>query len=77
MALCLDRVVDAIDIETFLYCKDEAEGRELAVALAHELNLNHPDIVFLEHHGPGARVRLRAYAHHPGDHYRWLDQGGG
>jgi len=77
MTKALDQVVDAVDIETFLYCKDEAEGRELAIALAHELNLNHPDIVFLEHHGWGARVRLRAYAHRPGDHYRWLEKGGG
>ena len=69
----LDSVVDAIDIETFLYCKSEDEAKELAEALAVELNLPHGDIVFLEYKGWGARVRIRSYIHRPGDHYRWLE----
>ncbi len=77
MGKAMDRVIDTIDIETFLYCKDEEEAKELAEALAHELNLNQPGIVFLEHKGLGARVRIRSYVHRPGDHYRWLEEGGG
>jgi hypothetical protein len=69
------RVVDAIDIETFLYCKDEEEAKELAEALTREMKLKLGDIVFLEHEGWGARVRLRTYVHHPGDEYQWLEKG--
>jgi len=76
MSKALDRVVDAIDIETFLYCKSEDEAKQLAEALAQELNLPHGDIVFLEFKTWGARVRIRSYIHHPGDHYRWLEAGG-
>jgi len=72
MTKALDRVVDAVDIETFLYCKTEEEAKQLAEALALELNLPHGDIVFLEHKAWGARVRIRSYIHHPGDQYRWL-----
>jgi hypothetical protein len=73
MKKALDSVVDAIDIETFLYCKSESEGKELAEKLTQELNLPHGDIVFLEYKAWGARVRIRSYIHHPGDHYRWLE----
>ncbi len=75
MSKALDRVVDAIDIETFLYCNSEEEARQLVEVLALELNLPHGDIVFLEHKGWGARVRFRSYIHRPGDHYRWLEGG--
>lgn len=75
MPKALDRVVDALDIETFLVCRGEEEARELAEALAHELNLNHPDVVFVEFNGWGARVRIRSYVHRPGDTYRWLNGG--
>ncbi len=77
MSNALDRVVDAIDIETFLFCKSEEEAKELAERLSAELNLPHGNIVFLEHKGWGARVRLRSYIHRPGDHYRWLEDGEG
>lgn len=73
MKKALDQVADAIDIETFLVCQSEEEARELALGLLQELNLPHGDIVFLEFKAWGARVRLRSYIHHPGDHYRWLD----
>lgn len=72
MKKALDYVVDAIDVETFIYCKNEEEARERAGAIMAELNLKHGDIVFLEYQGPGARVRMRSYVHRPGDHYRWL-----
>lgn len=73
MQKALDRVADALDIETFLVCKSEQEAKELAQQLIAELNLPHGDIVFVEQRGVGARVRIRAYIHHPGDHYRWLE----
>ena len=69
----MDRVVDAIDIETFLFCSSEEEAKDLADALAVDLGLPHGDVVFLEFHGWGARVRIRSYIHRPGDHYRWLE----
>lgn len=74
MPRAMSQVVDAIDIETFLYCKSEEEGRQLAEALAVEMNLNRADIVFLEYQGWGARVRMRTYVHRPGDHYGWLEE---
>jgi hypothetical protein len=73
----MDRVIDTIDVETFLLCKDEDEAKELAEALAVQMNLRQPGIVFLEHNGLGARVRIRSYVHRPGDHYRWLEEGQG
>lgn len=71
----LDRVCDTIDIETFLICQNEDDAKDIAYKLASELNLGRCDIVFLEHKGLGARVRLRSYIHHPGDHYNWLEGG--
>ena len=77
MTTAMDKVVDAIDIETFLYCKNEEEAKELAEQLMVEMNLKHGDIVFLEHQGWGARVRLRTYVYHPGAKYRWVEKKGG
>ncbi len=74
MMKAMDRVVDAVDIETFLYCTSEDEAKELAEQLALELGLPHGDIVFLEFKAWGARVRIRSYIHHPGDHYRWMEK---
>ena len=73
MSKAMDRVVDAIDIETFLFCSSEEEAKDLADALAVDLGLPHGDVVFLEFRGWGARVRIRSYIHRPGDHYRWLE----
>lgn len=73
MARALDQVLDALDIETFLVCGSAEEGRKLAEQLIAELNLPQGDVVFIEHNGPGARVRLRVYIHRPGDAYRWLE----
>jgi hypothetical protein len=74
MTSALDRVVDALDIETYLACSSEEEARQLAEGLIAELKLPHGDVVFLEYLGWGARVRIRTYIHHPGDHYRWLEK---
>lgn len=76
MSKALDSVVDALDIETFITCSSEAEARLLAEQIPLELGLPHGDIVFLEFKGPGARVRIRSYIHHPGESYRWLKGSG-
>lgn len=73
MDRAMSRVIDAIDVETFFRCKDEEEAKELAHALAQEMNLKLSDLVFVEHQGYGARVRLRGYIHRPGDSYQWLE----
>lgn len=70
-----DRVLDAIDLETFLVAGNEEEARQLALALVDEMGLGRGDIVFLEWRGGGARVRVRAYAHRPGEGYGWLRGG--
>jgi hypothetical protein len=71
MPHAFDRVVDAIDIETCLVARDAEEAWAAAEALLAALGLTRGDIVFLEQMGRVARVRLRAYAHRPGDTYRW------
>ncbi len=73
MTSAMDRVVDAVDIETFLLSESEEQAKQLALTLAEEMGLRHADVVFVEQRGLGARVRIRAYIHHPADHYRWLD----
>lgn len=72
MSDVFSRVLDAIDIETFLICKSEEEGRQLSKQLMLEIGFQDLDIVFIEHRGPGVRVRLRGYIHRPGDQYGWL-----
>lgn len=67
-----ERVLDALDIETFLICQSEAEGKRLALQLLTDMGLKDIDIVFIEHNGPGARVRARGYTYKPGDRYHWL-----
>lgn len=68
------RIVDAIDVETFLLCESEAQGKRLARALMDEMGLKDSQIVFLKKQGPGVRVRLRATVHRPGDEYGWLQE---
>jgi hypothetical protein len=69
----LDAVLDGVDIETYLVCGSEREGKDLALRLGHELNLGEVDIMYQEFDGYGMRVRLRRYVHRPGEKYRWLD----
>jgi hypothetical protein len=68
----LNRVIDGIDIETYLACQNEEEGKFFARKLGEELNLGEIDIVFSEFDGFGVRVRLRKYVVKPGDKYNWL-----
>jgi hypothetical protein len=71
-----DYVLDAVDVETFLVCDDEEHGRRLALALMAEMGFKSADVVFIEWRGLGARVRVRAYVHRPGEQYPWLAAGG-
>ncbi|MCX6138602.1 MAG: hypothetical protein NTV54_14035 [Ignavibacteriales bacterium] len=68
----MNKVLDAIDIETYLACRSEHEGKTLALKLGQEMNLGEIDIMFQEFDGFGVRVRLRKYVHKPGAQYGWL-----
>jgi hypothetical protein len=72
MEHALDAVLDGLDIETYLVCASEREGKDLALRLGPELHLGEMDIMYQEFDGYGMRVRLRTYLHRPGDRYRWL-----
>ncbi len=74
MAKALDRVLDAVDVETFLLCETRDEGVELGLRLMKELGFDDPDVVFCEQGGPGVRIRLRAYLSRPGSNYPWIGQ---
>lgn len=73
MPKTLERVMDALDVETFLVCRDAEEGRGLMLDLMQEMGFQDVDIVFIQHEGPGVRVRARAYIHRSGDKYGWLE----
>ncbi|MCL2006613.1 MAG: hypothetical protein FWG77_00865 [Treponema sp.] len=72
----LSRVLDALDVETFLVCSSEAEGKHLALSLMKKLGFNDVDLVFIKFQGSGARVRIRSYINRPGARYPWLDEPG-
>lgn len=72
MTTAMQRVMDAIDIETYLICSSAAEGKTLALTLGREMNLGDVDIMFEEFDGYGMRVRLRKYVYRPGARYDWL-----
>jgi len=69
----MDRIMDAVDIETFLVCDDEEEGKRISLELMKELGFNNFSIVYIRHQGPGARVRVRGYIYKPGDRYNWYN----
>jgi len=69
----LDRVVDSLDIETFIVCQDEEEGKKLGIQLMKDLGFRDTDVVFIEYGNEGARIRLRADIFKAGDQYRWLN----
>lgn len=71
----MERILDAVDIETFILCASEEEGRKFALQMAETMGLADAGIVFLSFSGPGARVRVRAYVHRPGAQYGWLAPG--
>lgn len=77
MSSVLNQVMDALDIETFLVCRSEDEGKRMILELMKELGFQDADVVFIQYMGPGVRVRSRAYLHRAGDRYSWLFEGGG
>ena len=73
MSNVLNHVMDALDVETFLVCESEEEGKNLGLTLMKDLGFKDVDIVFSEYIGVGARIRVRAYINKAGDIYPWLD----
>jgi hypothetical protein len=72
MTKAIERVMDALDVETFFVCASEEEGRLLMISLLKSWGFTDADVVFVQHEGPGVRVRGRAYVYRPADKYRWL-----
>jgi len=68
----MSRIMDGIDIETYLTCQNEEEGKFIARKLGQEMNLGEVDVMFSEFDGFGVRVRLRKYVVKPGDKYTWI-----
>lgn len=69
----LNRVVDSLDVETFIVCKNEEEGKKLGIQLMKDLGFRDTDVVFIEYGNGGVRVRLRVNIFKPGDYYKWLN----
>lgn len=69
----LNQVVDSLDIETFIVCQGEEEGKKLGIQLMKDLGFRDTDVVFIEYGNGGARVRLRANIFKAGDYYKWLN----
>jgi hypothetical protein len=69
----LSRIMDGIDIETYIICQNEEEGAFLARKLGQEMNLGEVDVMYSEFDGYGARVRIRKYISKPGENYKWLE----
>jgi len=69
----LNRIVDSLDIETFIVCQGEEEGKKLGYQLMKDLGFKDVDVVFIEYGNGGARIRLRANIFKPGDYYKWLN----
>lgn len=67
-----ERIMDAVDVETFFVCPSEEEGRRLMLGLIKEMGFADADVVFAQYEGPGVRVRGRAYVYRPADRYHWL-----
>jgi hypothetical protein len=69
-----DRIVDALDLESFVLCESEHEAKELISRLMQSMGVTRHVIVSLDFNGPGAHFRVRAYLNQPGDHYTWLQK---
>lgn len=67
-----DRIVDALDVESFILCENEQEARQLIARLLASMGFERHVIVSLDFNGPGAHFRARAYVNQPGDRYTWL-----
>ena len=73
MNTAFERIMDAIDIETYIVCSDANEGKKYAMQLGREMNLGEIDIMYQEFDGYGIRVRLRKYIYKPGNNYTYLN----
>ncbi|GEM_PF-614748 len=71
-----EKIIDAIDVETVILSESEDEAREIGLSFMKSLGFDDVDVVFVEHSGFSARIRLRTYIHRPGDRYAWLSTGG-
>ncbi len=69
-----EKILDALDVETFIVCRSEEDGKGIMLALLAEMGLRDTDIVFVEYAGMGVRIRGRGYIYRPGDRYRWLGE---
>ena len=72
MSKVLEKIMDAVDVETYIACNSEEEGKKLALQMMDELGFKEVNLVFIQYQGPGARVRIRGYIYKPGDKYKWL-----
>lgn len=72
MECCLDKIIDALDVETFVVAADETEAKAIIRKIMTAMGLKDIDIVYCQHLGPGARIRARGYIFRPGDKYGWL-----
>lgn len=68
----MDRVIDALDVETFVACSSEDEAKRIAREMMAGMGMPECDVVFVEMAGSGARIRARCYIHRSGDSYGWL-----
>jgi alkyl hydroperoxide reductase subunit AhpF len=68
----MSHLIDGLDIETYIACQNEDEGKYFARKLGQELNLGEVDVMYSEFDGFGVRVRLRKYVVKPGDKYEWI-----
>ncbi|HOJ88282.1 MAG TPA: hypothetical protein PLP64_06310 [Pseudothermotoga sp.] len=68
-------VIDAVDVETTLLSESEQQARDLGIQMMKSFGFKDVDVVFVEHNGFAARIRLRAYVYRPGDRYSWVDGG--
>jgi hypothetical protein len=73
MSKVFAHVLDALDIETFLVCASEEEGKHLALTMMKDMGFEDVDVVSVRFQGVGVRVRVRAYINKPGDNYSWLE----
>jgi hypothetical protein len=73
MADVKNAVLDAVDVESFIFCSDKTEAKDAIQKLMEQMGLSKYVIVSLEFNGPGAHFRVRAYVNKPGDNYSWLE----
>ncbi len=71
--LILSQIIDSLDIETFIACQSEEEGKRIGLSIMEKLGFRDIDIVFIEFLGSGVRIRIRANIYKPGDTYGWLN----